>query len=301
MSINFQKREPINIYSERLKYINLTYNYLLNQSFTELSNNNKQPAIKLGFIGDASSESERLFVAQDSPQLILMIRKTKLETDKEKKIKSVYFIVRSLVKYIHFSTGYIIKDIFDYFSLEIEEMFSNVYFIHYIPQFDSYGNFIQYNTTQYTDIREIMKIDENYKTTTTVHLIYNNFKIEDIYTYSYIYMQIVERKIGYYVPVESYKCFHPHINISENFGNLSNEELQYQYQSLLFSDQYLVNFINLKMVSNYNSINIKQKITTISLNDKISGIPNNEEQEKRVVISWFLIDVLYNFIFGFSS
>ena len=285
----FERIAPIKLHIERLHYIEYIFNLCLYgalESPTAVS-----PAIKVGFIEKGSHVLERMFVVEDSAPMILFVINTPLKVKTTVFIRTAYIITRSKVNYIHISSGVIFKDLLDYCLLEPEETSTNLYFYH--------------KDKVYTDINEIISKDPKYKETTRVFLRSSNQEIgNNLFMYSYMFKNIVQYKLGYYINPANYEdYFHPMSNISTNFGALPN--IIEVFTALLTNPQNVTGLINIPFEPNVvEDIDItvekskkerKAKMVGMSLIGKIRSLTSI--QEKRVTIGWFLCEIMYRFFY----
>lgn len=291
-STGMQPISPLNIHSERFQYIDYMFNYCLTNNFEP--QNIVSPSVKVCFIETGTKYTDRMFVAEDYEPMVLVVRN--ITTDKPSLFNRVaHIIVRSKINYVHFSTGSIFKDLFDYSFLEPEEIKTNIYFYH--------------NEKTYDNIGDIAKIDEDFKMTTRVFLRNNNMEIgNNLFYYSYTFKYPSTQKIGYYILPQNYEYLHVITNIPTKFGEMNddinkfNEMLQdpnkiFNVLSYIFGDvpSIMVEVKGKNGKSKYKETKVKS--VNKSLIDKVNS--TTAKQEKVVIISWFLCEIMFKFFYDF--
>ena len=284
-SSSFSKIDPIRVHMERFQYIDYIFNLCLSGSFQSATI--VSPAIKVGFIERGSHVLERMFVAEDFESMLIFLRNVPLGSKPNVYIRTAHIMPRSFINYVHFTTGLIFKDLFDYCLIERDETNANLYFIH--------------EDQVCFDLNEIIAKDQNYKTNTKIFIKTSNFEIgNSLFLYSYSFKEYIQYKVGYYLLDVNYDYFHPMINISKNYGQLQNA---YNiFTSILSNSEYIVSLVNFQFQSSLTvddedgvKNGRKPKLIGMSLIDNVKACKSN--QEKRITIGWFLCEIMYGFFF----
>jgi hypothetical protein len=283
----------MNIRSQNLDYIDYIFNNLIGTEFQQ----NNSPFIKVAFLGNSTDFSEKMFVADDSKNIITLVRNVRSGVKLDNIKRSVYMIIKIKLKYIHFSTGNIFSDIYDYAILESDETSKVIYF--------------EYNGIKYDKIKDIIRY-ENYKDKTKIFFKQGDQQISNDMTNYLIIMRhfgVIVKNIGYYIPNESLKYFHVVQSVSSNFGKITNE--REFFTKLLENPVVKINeLINTELNgSKINQENCKdcgdeddegedngkRKTIKMSLKTKIDS--TKIIQEKKILLALFFSEVLFNFYF----
>lgn len=288
---SFERKQPIAIYKNHLAYIDLLFNAALRNN--QIDQSNYAPFIKVGFLGNANHYLDRMFCVEEGLVMLIFVRNVQFGTEPGEYKRSAYMIVRNKTKLIHFDTGIIFSDVFDYAHIEPQETVNNISFL--------------YNGLIYTDIKQISSIDGDYKSKTKIAININGNELpNDMYYYCYGFRGDVTSKIGYYIPDENFEYYHVIHHFPDNFGKISNPQIF--FQSLLSDSNNIYNLLNFvfedpnlgKHVQLTRTGKPKKKIAAntyngISLATYLSS--ETDHQAKKTAIGWFLCEILYQFFF----
>lgn len=293
-----QSIQPIKIHKDRLNLIS----YLYLNSFTgsyrrELENSKellKQPLMKIAILGEGTSYFDRLFVCEETPTIIMMVKNMIFESDRELPIRrTIFSIVRSKLKYVHYDTGIIFDDLLDYAHIEPDEV--NKYFKYY------------YEQNYYDNIKDISSKDSDYKSKVLIYdvqsgqVFYNN-----MYYYNFYKRDESLLKVGYYIQNSSCVNLHPVLFCSKLFGLLPNmmKGTEYMYfQQLLVSYNSDLNFISRSLLDVNLTKYSDGKSRKYNSNLIDSLLANNSQkkeyvhQNNRMLIGSFIAEILYSFFF----
>lgn len=249
---------PVNVRSDSLWYIDNLFNTCIK------NNANNSPCILLGILKSGESPLEKMFVAEEKNHNVIFIRNVEHESGIFR--RSAYIIVRSKILFIHFATGFILRDIFDYCHVEHEQVKNVVCFF--------------YEGLQYDNIADISSRDVNYKSKTHIFT-YDKREINSsIFNILPILGLRIFNNIGYYIPDESIKNFHVMAYFSKLFGQFDKS----------------VNFNNIeKIISSVPTIGPPKIHLNTSLEIKLNSY--NELQDKKIVIAWFLCEAMFNIFY----
>lgn len=304
----FKKIEPIRVHSERFDLIDSVFNLSLGGFlFPQGNQTSLSPAIRIAFIERGLHVLERMFVVEDFKPMITMILNTPLKRPNAY-IRTAYMIVRTHIDYIHYKSGYIFKDLFDYCLFEHQQTNANLFFLH--------------NGSTDLTLNQIIAKDPNYKVNTRVFLRSNNYEIgNDMFQYSYFFRQQIQDNVAYYVREEKYEdYFHPILNFTKNFGKA--EEIGNIYASILQNPQLIVNFVN-HIFKSSSDLDVyddeyedesdddsddedqkKKKKTKKERKTKYIGMSliakigtTEKMQEKRIIIGCFICEMMYRLFF----
>lgn len=289
--IQYESVKPITIYKERLQYSNYLFNVALKSNQNDT--NNYSPLIKVGFLGDCRHHLDRLFVVEETEPMVIMVKNVDARSEPGIYKRTAYIIVRSKLKYVHFDTGFIINDIFDYSHIEPLEI-SNYILFYYEDNF-------------YDKIVDISSKDINYKTKTKIFVKNTGNELtNNLFYYIYNFGIQTVNKIGYYIPESSIPNFHVMCHIPYKFGKIPN--IISTFDSILSNQSNIIVLINnvLDISTEYHeTLTItgktkkkkqpKNKFVGVSLIAKL--MDTNSLQMKRIFIGWYLCEVLYQFFF----
>jgi len=283
----------MNFRTENLDYID----YIINTLIKTEPIQNYAPFLKVCFIGNCSDITEKMIVADDSKNIITVVRNVYTGTKLDSIKRSVYMIIKTKLKYIHLNTQNLFSDIFDYVILEPDETSRCLYF--------------EYNDIKYESLKDIIK-HKDYKEKTKIFLKQNNQQIQnDMVNYLIImrYFNVNMKNIAYYIPNESLKYFHVTQSISSNFGTIPNE--REFFSRLILNPVFGLNELITSELEgskiNQESSNCKDcgdagdeeeiKRKTIKMSLKIKVDSTKIIQEKKIIIAWFILETLFNFYF----
>lgn len=290
--IPFERVRPITIYKERLQYSNYLFNITLRNGQTDT--NDYSPLIKVGFLGDCRHHLDRLFVSEETEHMVIMVKNVDANIEPGIYKRTAYIIVRSKLKYVHFDTGYIISDIFDYAHIEPLEVLNYICF--------------SYEDVIYDNIVDISSKHPNYKTKTKIIVRSNGVElINNLFYYIYNFKNEIVFKLGYYIPESSIVNFHAMCHIPDKFGVLPN--IIPAFEAILNNPSNIITLINsvLDGSKEYQNEDLnasgkkkkkkqpKNKFVGVSLMAKL--MDTNSLQMRKIFIGWFLCEVLYQFFF----
>lgn len=292
-NFGISKINPININPNGINFIDCIFN----------SFGIEVPYIKLSFFSNGENVLERMFICEDNDNMITAVMNVISSTDeKTKKIiyrRAVYMIVRSKISYVHFASGEIFSDLFEYSILESYETDNCLVFVH--------------NGIQDT-LFNIKNRDSNYKTNTSVFFRYYENDIEnfheignDIFNYikcsKYYGNNEIDKKIGYYLKNENFDYFHPILRMKKSFG----------YSSFInqMCDFYLQNFDRIGEFT--GKVFDKNQFYPSNCDEKANYFDNSlhgivaslyeDSFEKNLQnikfnIGFFISEILYRYIYG---
>lgn len=289
----YQQISPLSFRPNFSPYISYIFNKLMRQHQSDTTN--YAPILKFGFYGNGNHMSERMFTSEESMYMISFVKNVSLEPPYNSIRRSFYMIARSKVHYLHYKTGIIFKDLFDYAYLEDEEV--SKYFV------------FQHNERIYTKISEIIPTDVNYKNNTKIIFKSNNTEFyNDMFYYLHTIPMIdnsykePELKIGYYIPESSLSSFHVSNHISSCFS-LRTDRTQL-YNSIINNFSTLdvllqTNFSEgLSSSNEYMEEGKTVKILFIGSSLSIMVSSTDKIQQKRIYIAWFIAEILYGLFFN---
>lgn len=290
---SLDKVPPITIYKDRFQYLNLIFNLCLKKG--QYDQANYSPTIKVAFLGKCNHYLDRMFVVEEAETMITMVKNVSAVTDSSIYKRSAYIMMREAFKFVHFDTGYIFDDLFEYAHIEHDEISKIISFY--------------YEGSIYQNIKDISSKDVDYKSKTRVFLTSNNQEIgNNINFYIYNLSSEISYKIGYYIPDNSIKYFHCMTHIPDKFGGFQDQ--MSAYNSLLTDPQNFLLLINNVLTDTKPQLSNldegdkkskgkkkapKNKFIGVSLVTKLSEWPTL--QMKRITIGWFICEVLYQFFF----
>lgn len=287
----FERKQPISIYKNHLPYIDILFNISLKVHQNDQTN--YSPFLKVGFFGNADHFLDRMFVVEDGPMIVVFVRNVQNESDVSSYKRSVYMIIRRKLKFIHFDSGIIFDDIFDYAHIENEEV-------------NKYISFV-YNGNVYKDIKEISNIDLDYKSKTKIYIDFNGMELQnDLYYYCYAFQGEISKKIGYYIPTENIEYYHVVHHFRSDFGKNPNQQLMFQNLLNDTNNFYtLINYIfedpNFGKAPEFTRYgNIKKKASKSTYNgvSLVTQLATKTDiQSKKMIIGWFICEILYQFFF----
>lgn len=288
---SFERKKPIAVYKNHLPYIDFLFNAALRTN--QIDQFNYSPLLKLAFLGNADHYLDRMFVIEEGQIILFLVRNVQFAQEPGEYRRSAYTILRSKTKLIHYDTGIIFSDIFDYAHIEPQETINYISFL--------------YEGKIYTNITEISSIDPTYKLKTKIAININGNELpNDIYYYCCGFQSDIKQKIGYYIPDENLEYYHVIHSFPANFGKVSNQQMFFQnllsnpnnvynLLSFVFDDPNLGKPIALtrtgkpkkKIAGNaYNGVSLATQLAT-----------ETDSQAKKMIIGWFLCEILYPFFF----
>lgn len=289
------KITPIPVYSQNLNIINMIFNTTL--KVNQMDATNFSPTYKLGFLGNGQHYLDRMFTVEERNGMLFFVRNVQFGDEQNSYKRSVYTIPQNKTLYVHYTTGTLFKDLFDYAHLESSEVSNNVIF--------------QYDNQFYNTINEISEKDPNdYKTKTRIFI---KSTQNEIYNNMYIYGTYIDfqsqNKVGYYIPESSIEYYHTIYFLGKLFGVVDNN-YKYQFFSDLSSNpNNIYNVINQVFtdprqiggqILNKNGMPKKQPKKNpymgVSLMNKLASEINL--QFKRFTIGWFLCEIMYPLFFA---
>ena len=284
-----ERIDPIQIYKERLNLISYFYSYSFKNE--ELL---KSPLLKVGILGTGKTYLDKLFVIEETNPMVLFI-KNNIYKDKDIPYRrTIYSIVRTKLKYVHYDSGIIFSDLLDYAHIDRNE----------IRRFFKF----QYEGKIYENIDEISSIDNEYKLKTNILNIHDNSIFpNNMYLYNYYLKTEALNNVGYYIPESSCINLHPILFIPKLFGllpgsfepkNIYFDQMLAHFGNLEFTFQYLFEIKCLQYTSEKNSKKyIDNSIKNIIVN--VSGASDKYylNQQNRMSIGHFICEVLYEFFF----
>lgn len=282
---------PISIFKERLFYIDYIFNSAI--KINQYDSNSYQPLIKVAFLGKGDTFLDRIFTAEDGEFILTFVKNVLFDSDLNIYKRSSYMIMREALSYVHFDTGIIFKDIFEYAQIEKEEVKQILIF--------------SYEDKLYEDISEISSNDQNYKTKTKILIKSNGTEIKnDMYIYNRLFGIYSQSKIGYYISDDNIKYFHVTMFYKDVFGAIRD---QYAFFMPLLQNPDnvipLINTIpdNIKSVIQNTETGRKKKqkkqpkdnYLGMSLVGQIASASNL--QNKKIIVAWYLCEIMYPFFF----
>lgn len=281
---NLTKIKPINV-------INL---HLIPQFYQHTINDfSIVPILKVGFFGSGENYLEKMFVVEENQFIISFVKNVFLGNKEQSYRRSMYIIVRSKVSYVHFKTGTIFKDIFDYALIEKDE----------VAEFFEF----EYKGTRSLDVESLYYDDNDFKTKTKIFIKSTDIEVENNFYHYIYYLPInpqlqykeIQNKVGYYIEEDSLSNFHICQHFSKIFSTQDSDQIiKYIYDNAENLDQIISQIVNTNFSSGYiNNDNNKIKIN----NDSLINIIKNEisSQLKSTQIGVFLAEVLFKLFFRF--
>lgn len=297
-----QRIQPIPVYTTRLARLNELFNICIRDGL--MDNWEYSPAIKLGFIGNGNHYLDRMFTIEERNGMLFFVKNVIFGDDMNEYRRSVYVIPKSKVMYVHYFTGIIFQDLFDYLHIEPSPML-NFY----------------YGEKYYDTIKEISDQDPvGYKLSTRIFIKqpdtnqgFNNQNTlnvielqNDIQMFTTFYNKDLQLKIGYYIPDSSIQFYHTIEFLPRKFGLV-------QYPSYYFSEIdksaegmfILANNLFLdprsgpvKLTKNGKVAKqtVKNPYIGVSLFNKLQEAKN--KQQRRIILGWFICEIMYSYIFA---
>lgn len=280
------------VFKERLVYIDYIFNSAIRTN--QYDTNNYQPMIKVAFLGRGDNFLDKMFTAEDGQFILTFVKNVLFDNELNIYKRSSYMIMREALLYVHFDTGIIFKDIFDYAHIESEETKQFLIFL--------------YKDKLYENISEISSFDKDYKKSTKILARLNNTEIQnDMYYYNGFFGIYSCSKIGYYISDENIKYFHVTMFYKDVFGSIRDP---YSFfMPLLQNPANIITVINtipenIKPVISQSETGRKKKpkkqpkdtYLGLSLVGKIASASNL--QNKKITVAWFLCEIMYPFFFA---
>jgi hypothetical protein len=292
--MNFQANRSVNINSQRLDVITKLFNITLSNDLTNMA-----PFIKVGLIGNYSSIFDRFFTTEENKIMLTFVRNVKNTDDDDAYKRSAYMIVRKKTRLIHFRTGLIFDDVFDYAHIEQTELYN-------------FGISFYYNDKYYTNINDISSIDPEYKQKTIICYLNNSNQIvmeNHIHTYCYLFGNFIDKKVGFYIPDENIEYLHVIHHFKSSFGLIADKNRCWAYLDNndnnlnILINQNFINPATMKEIKYTKKGTVKNEkdidnFIHLNLISKIKSV--NDYQIKRLIIGWFISEILYSYIFCFD-
>lgn len=284
--------QPIPVNTQNLNIINTLFNISMKENYME--SGYFAPTYKLGFINNGQDYLDRMFTIEERNGMLFFVRNVQFGDDQNVYRRSVYTIIQRKTLYIHYTSGILFKDFFDYAHLEPDEV-SNIVFFQYEGQY-------------YNNINEISSQDPNeYKTKT--HIFNKATQIElqnDMLIYGGYFGVSAQNKVGYYIPESSLEYYHTIYFLGKVFGVVGNKS---QFVSdLTTNPNNIYNIVNSVFLDPREVTG--QQLTKsgkpkkqpkgnsyigVSLMNKLASYTNI--QYKRFTIGWFLCEIMYPLFF----
>lgn len=281
---------PIPIYKERLARIGDIFNISLKTSPMEPYD--YSPTFKLGFINNGSHYTDRMFTIEERRGMLFFTRNVPFDDEYR---RSVYSIPKSKILYVHYTSGVIFGDFFDYAHIEQQEVSEHVTFF--------------YEDKFYNNIREISTLNPTeYKTKTRIMIKLNQTEMQnDIHVYATFFGKTCQLKVGYFVSDENIQFYHVNIFMGKQFGLVpsptqffqmvdSDPNSMYSLTNYVFADPRVYGAPKLTKNGKVKELPSKNPYIGVSLLNKLEESKN--QQERRFIIGWFLCEILYPYIFA---
>lgn len=284
---------PIQIFVQNLHHINTLFNISLKQNQMEAGN--YAPIFKLGFLGNGSHYLDRMFTIEERNGIIFFVRNVQFGDEKNEYRRSVYSIIKDKTLYVHYTTGILFKDLFDYAHIEPTEISETLYFY--------------YNDKYYNTIKEISDQDPiNYKTKTIIVSKIKQIEIpNDMLIYGSFFGLTSQLKVGYYIPEENIPYYHVILFMGKQFGLVPNASHffqsiandpngMYTVVNTVFLDPRQYGQAKLNKSGNLKKQSKNNPYVGVNLINKLSS--EKILQNKRFIVGWFLCEIMYQFFFS---
>lgn len=284
---------PIPIYTQRLGRINELFNLSLKSN--PMETNDYSPVFKLGFINNGTHYLDRMFTIEERRGMLFFVRNVPFGDEDGEYRRSVYVIPKSKVLYLHYQTGIIFSDFFEYAHIEVTEVMEFVSFY--------------YNDKFYNTIKEISDQDAfGYKEKTRIMIKFNQTEMQNnLLIYGGFFGKISQLKVGYFIPEESLQYYHSALFMVKQFGLIPNPSQffhsidsdpnsMYSLANYVFADPRMYIAPKLTKTGKIKKIPSKNPYIGVSLLNKLEEAKNH--QERRFIIGWFLCEIIYPYIFS---
>ena len=256
---------PVKIYNQNIRLIDDIFLSIPGISHFKI------PKIKICIIGGGNDVLDRLFVVEDGPDLISIIKN--VLNSKNKYLRTLYMIVRSKVKYVHFS-GKVFNSLIE--LAELETTLFNTEF-KFICNGKTYNKVSDIEGRK-DDIKLLAKDGKSYD-------------IPSLYEYISSRSNLLQTLIGYYIPEESYINLHPVTYYNNKFGDYDIEFIR-KYFDRIYEPGFIEFLIN-NQSSDTNSTNKRVKATSL-----ITAVNKEKnEQSKRAIVGLYICEMLFGMFY----